>query len=178
MPPTKKRHVAKYAQPKLVIVAAVVVLLGAGVYVLFASGDSARPDSTPKLPAAITGQISDFTPYFFRGAAPQGFNFNTKNISYSAGVLFLQGQDAAGNSVVISEQALPNDFANSKPQGDQAVNNVNGNGAISNREGRTIGTLITSKSPQTLISVNAAETVHASTIEALMAKLVPLPGNR
>lgn len=173
------------------MVAAIGVLLGTSLYMynllvqphsIFSDISQSLPFGTqhtaaPKLPSTIISQISDFVPYFFHDAVPQNFTFNEKDVSYSAGVLFFQVHDQAGNAIVVSEQALPNDFANSKPKGDRTVSDVDGNGAISNREGRTIGTLITSKSPRTLISLNASETVNAGSIEALMIKLVPLSNN-
>jgi len=177
VPSAQKRHVAKRTWQKIAVATAVAALLGVGLYSLFGQSDGLSPsdiDANPKLPAAIISQISDFVPYFFRSAPPQGFTFSAKDVNYSAGVLFFQVQDKTGHVVVISEQALPNDFANSKPHGDRAVSNLDGNGTISNRDGRTIGTLITSKTPRTLIDINAAETVNASTVEALMTLLVPL----
>ena len=177
-----KTHVAKRIRPKLAIAAAIFVLLGMGFYGydLLSRHQNlpfgAHHAAIPKLPSAIVSQINDFVPYFFR-ATPQGFTFNPKNVSYGAGVLFFQVYDQTGNAIVISEQALSEDFANSKPQGDRIVSNVDGNGVITNRDGRTIGTLITSKTPRTLINVNASETVNTGSVEGLMTKLVPLSGS-
>ncbi|HKR81945.1 MAG TPA: hypothetical protein VJR27_03010 [Candidatus Saccharimonadales bacterium] len=127
---------------------------------------------TPKLPAKITNQIAGFEPYFFT-KLPTGFQFNSKNVSYGEGVLFFQLLDKNNESVVISEQPLPTDFAKNAPQGQQTVDGVDGTASVSNRDGRTIATFVTNKKPSALISLSADGTVDAATLKRILLALKP-----
>ncbi|HSX08274.1 MAG TPA: hypothetical protein VLG11_05255 [Candidatus Saccharimonadales bacterium] len=153
--------------------------IGAGLAILLAGGILLvwRPwqPQTVALPKDVTNQITDFTPYFFSGATiPQRFTVHPKDVSFSSDVLFVGLHDPAGVSVVISEQMLPPEFSNDKPQGDQTVTGTQGAGSISSRDNRVIGTLFTSKSPRALITVSASDTVPATTIKSLMLALRPI----
>jgi hypothetical protein len=125
-----------------------------------------------KLPDAITKEISSFVPYYFQ-KLPDNLTVNTQTLSYSDGVLFFQVKASNGDEVVVSEQALPPAFSSNKPLGDEPVSNVDGVAFLSKREGRLIGTLVTDKKPQALVSLNAPETVKKDTVKTILQNFKP-----
>jgi|GEM_PF-2434052 len=126
-----------------------------------------------RLPNNVSGQITTFVPYYFAGNLPKDFKVNERQLSYSDGVLFFEVKDTKNQTVVISEQSLPPSFSNITPHGDLTISHVDGQGIISTREGRTIGTLITGKEPRALVSLNATDSVSAITMTQIMQALTP-----
>ena len=150
--------------------------LGAAVIIAGAMLLIWRPWLTPpiRLPAGIRSQIIDFRPYFLSSNAKE-FSMRRSGISFSGGVLFFEVHDQAGNSIVVSEQALPAAFANTTPQGDQTVSGVQiGKAALSTKSGRITGSIITTKDPKDLISIAASTAAGTSSVQDLMRALQPV----
>ena len=102
---------------------------------------------------------------------PKGLSVDSKNLDYSDGVLFFVVKNQFNDTVVVSEQALPPEFASTRPQGDQTVTGVDGVASVSNRDGHTTGTFITKQNPKALISLNASGSVDVSTLKKIMQAL-------
>ncbi len=161
------KHVPKPLRKWLLPILAVVIIAGViGVWQPW------RPAGA-KLPPAIAKQVNGFVPYYFAGSLPKGYKVNERQMSYSDGVLFFEVKDPKNQTIVVSEQTLPASFSNITPRGDQTITDVDGQGVISKREGRTIGTVITGKEPRALISLNAAESVGAVSMTQIMQALTP-----
>jgi hypothetical protein len=148
---------------------AVVVIIAGAVTFIWQPWQS----SGAKLPSALTEEISGFVPYYFE-AMPKDMTVVEKTLSYSDGVLFFQIQNNNGKNVVVSEQALPDVFAKSAPQGDEIVDGAEGSAFIADRDGRIVGTLLTDKKPRALISLNTTDGADRGMMKAILQNLKPV----
>jgi len=160
------KHIPVSLRHRLALIAYAAIFVGAVAFIW-------QPWSrlSGYLPEGIATQITTFMPYYFEKAMPKGLSVDSKNLDYSDGVLFFVVKNQFNDTVVVSEQALPPEFASTRPQGDQTVTGVDGVASVSNRDGHTTGTFITKQNPKALISLNASGSVDVSTLKKIMQAL-------
>jgi hypothetical protein len=125
------------------------------------------------LPRDVTTRLS-FTPYFYSEHPPSQFTLASKNdLTYSTNSLLVSLKNKDGKKVVISEEPMPENLKKSKVQGDEDVPGAPGSAAVSYNEGRIIGTLLTADK-QTMVVINAANTLDSSIMKDLLRQLQPI----
>mgnify|MGYP007085783859 CR=1 FL=1 len=131
-----------------------------------------RPDnfSRASLPESLVKDAA-FTPYFYKGNPPDGFMVDSRATSYNSGMLFIRLVKDQ-RSVVITQQMVPANLRDSKVQGTENIEGVQGSAALTFKEGRTTGTLITND--KTMIIVTSADDVESSSIKDFVRLLRPL----
>jgi hypothetical protein len=143
----------------------------AGAIVLVAMVLLLWPSPAPQaLPAAVTSQVDGFTVYTFRGAPPNDFRLDASTAEYNSGVLFYRMMNPGGQSITVSEQALPSDISGI-PQGNQKVTVKDGNATISTSGGRTIG-FLSVPSRHTLVLLSTTDAIGTTTMTNLLQALV------
>lgn len=152
----------------LLVIITLVILLAAGV---LAWRFSLPHDQ--KLPANITSQTHNFTPYFYAKNPPAGLKLDTDNVTYNQGILLFRLTNKAGQSVSISEQALPEDLKNSRPQSKDTIDGVPGFAALAHTDGRSAITFI-AKNPDALIVINTKDSVDTDALKDLTRQLRPI----
>lgn len=126
-----------------------------------------------ELPAIL--QKPAFTVFYYDQSLPKGFSVTEEDISYMDGILFIPVVSDDGRRVMITQQALPNDFSKSNDVvGDEKITGANGRAALSHTQGHTTATMI-SKDRETLVIVNDTAEIGSGTVKDLLRALRPLP---
>lgn len=113
--------------------------------------------------------LADFPVYYFADdKLPAGLEYVSGSAQYEQGILFYSLTDG-NNTIVVSQQQVPEDLAGSIPQGDEKIETSYGNGGISLLPDRTTVNIISDDS--IFILVNAPATVDIDTVKTLSRSL-------
>jgi hypothetical protein len=155
------------------IVAALLILTAIGTALLLSRKGEQKPSAA--LPTSVLSQISDFTPYAYPDNPPLGYQVNQEAVSFDQGVLFVTLQPPeAGPSFMLTEQAMPDDFANTEDLvGDETIRGADGKAVVSHREGRTIATMV-SRDKKTLVILTGDGGSSTTVVSDLIRALKPV----
>ncbi|MET1033381.1 MAG: hypothetical protein ABWX94_02690 [Candidatus Saccharimonadales bacterium] len=124
------------------------------------------------IPEAVI-KLANFTPYFYEGSIPGKFRAIKGTTTYAANVLVIRLANNKNQTIVMTQQALPADLANTAIQGTEVIEGAPGSTTINVNEGRTTATLF-SNDKKTLLIINTSDTIETSTIKELLRALKPL----
>jgi hypothetical protein len=154
----------------LVFCVCFMLILGIILYLVLRK-DTNTPATT--FPAVL--RAPTFSVLYYTSSPPLGFTINESTISYTDEVLFIPVTSKDGRQLVITQQALPDDFSQSKSVvGDEKITGANGQAAISHTQGHTTATMIT-KDRKTLVIINDTAGVGSDAVKDLLRSLKPLP---
>lgn len=151
------------------IVAIPVVLLAVGAFIFWQYNHI----NEYKLLTKIAGQpVTAFTPYYFNnGRPPDGYKVMKDQSQYSNGILQITLQKSSNQSLVLTEQARPNNLnASNLLIGTSSIKGAAGPAGVNNVEGRDVGTLIPT-AHQTLILITSTTSSAQSDITTLLQSL-------
>jgi len=145
------------------------VLLSAGVVLKRVSTHTAT-----LLPAAVSQKAQGFTAYFYAKAIPEGYRLDTAHISTDAGVIIMPLTKPEYPTIVLTEQALPDNADQLGLQDNgQKVAGTLAPATINDVEGRLVGVMIV-RETKTLILLNAPGNGNRADMAALLQGLRPV----
>lgn len=129
--------------------------------------------SVSLLPAAVTKQITSFTPYFYKGSIPGGYTLSATP-SFSHGVLFVSLARPGSPPLSITEQAKPaNQTEDDLFASGERIEGTAGRASINSVEDRIIGVMV-SLDGKTLVMVSSAGEIGKEEVAQLLRGLTAL----
>ena len=149
----------------------VCALLVLGIAVMFFIVRPAQKNDYA-VPQAVI-KIANFTPYFYKGPIPGKFTASKADTSYISDVLLIRLSNDKNQTVIMTQQALPEDLAMSEVVGTETIPGAPGSVIFSSKDGRTTATLFTTDK-KTMILLNTSDPLPANTLKDLLRALEPL----
>jgi len=162
-----KRKVLLYVLGTLVI-----LFIGTVLFHSYIARPKERTGAVIPFPASVVGEINAFHFYYFRSGLQTDYVLQPSSINYLSSVLVFDMKNGAGNTLAVTEEALPPSFNTSTLNATTQFNTAYGQGLINGSSLQTTGSLITQNN--TWIIINAPQPVNTATMEQMIKALVPV----
>lgn len=156
--PTRKKIIT------IVATVSCVLIVGGISLALFLDGHK----SASLMPKQLANMVQ-YTPYFYFGTIPRGYAVGTTQTDGEVIMISLVKKDKP--TIVLTEQALPEDFdANSLQKDGNRVEGTKAPATISQITGRLVGTMIDNKN-NVLVLLNTTSSSDKEDLSALLSGL-------
>lgn len=120
--------------------------------------------------------VSAFQPYYFANdTPPMGLLLAEDSLTYDNGIFIFTLTDEHSERISITQQAVPELFANTVPEGSEKIETAYGQAALSLIQDRTVVSLIANHNEQrTFILVNASSRASLDQVKTVIRSLEPV----